>query len=246
MPEPDEAWHRGRAPLIPPLLWRVIGPILAACAALVTGLGAVVVGHSYPLRPERWVMSVLGRIPVRERVWKLGIWLGSPRLFAAIVVALAVWAIMRRSWPELLACAAVPGAVVLVENVLKPFYGRTYVSSHFCFPSGTSAGVAAWTTLTWLLAVPAIRHAAGRLALAVALAGVMGLTALAVVASHWHYPFDAGAGVATGVFVVAGWAALIDLATGAHRGGRLAVVEVPVAATGPPAGEAGVVEPLRS
>lgn len=216
-PELEEARRHGRAPLIPPLLWRGIVPLLGAFAALVGGLGTVVVGHSYPLRPERWVMSVLDRIPVRERVWKLGIWLGSPRLFAAIVVALALWALVRRSWPELLACAAVPGAVVLVENVLKPLYGRTYVNVHFAFPSGTCTGVAAWTTLTWLLAVPAIRHAAARVGLAVALVGLMGLTALAVIASHWHYPFDAVAGVATGMFVVLGWASVIDLATGAHH-----------------------------
>ena len=51
-----------------------------------------------------------------------------------------------------------PGAVILVEQILKPIVDRRcyHVDSTPYYPSGTAAGVAAWTTLTWLLAVPVL------------------------------------------------------------------------------------------
>ena len=60
------------------------------------------------------------------RLWDFGLALGSPAFFGAVVVALAMWAIARRSWPALVACATVPGAVLIVEQILKPLVDRRY------------------------------------------------------------------------------------------------------------------------
>ena len=95
-------------------------------------------------------------------MWDFGRRARVAAFFGAVVVGLAVWAIARRSWPALIACATVPGAVLLVEQILKPLVDRRYIwgyGEHY-YPSGTAAGVAAWTTLVWLLAVPLLRRPA--------------------------------------------------------------------------------------
>jgi membrane-associated phospholipid phosphatase len=149
----------------------------------------------------------------------MGLELGSPRFFAAVLVALALWAAIRRRPAELIACAAAPAAVVLVEAVLKPLVGRTWelADSAPTYPSGTAAGVAAWTTLTWLLAAPQVRSAGLRLGLAITLAAITALTAFAVVGAHRHFPLDAIGGVAVGMGTVLATCAAVDVATGAHR-----------------------------
>jgi membrane-associated phospholipid phosphatase len=136
-----------------------------------------------------------------------------------VLIALALWALVRRSPTELIACAAVPAAVVLVEAVLKPLVDRTWElpNSAPTYPSGTACGVAAWTTLVWLLAAPQVRSAGVRLGLAITLGALTTLTALAVVGAHRHLPLDAVGGVAVGIGTVLATCAVIDVVTGAHR-----------------------------
>jgi membrane-associated phospholipid phosphatase len=207
------------APLIPDFLWRWIGWLVGLLAAVVTGFAVVTNGQLQPGAVERQLLDDVHAVGLPEHLVDFGLALGSPAFFAVVVVALAVWAMARRSWPALIACATVPGAVVIVEQILKPLVDRRYVwvAGELYYPSGTAAGVAAWTTLTWLLAVPLIRQPRMKVILAVALGLLTALTAVSVVSAEKHFPFDAIGGVAAGMGVVLACAALIDLVTGAHR-----------------------------
>jgi membrane-associated phospholipid phosphatase len=211
------ARRHGRAPLIPSYLWRWIGPLLGGLALIVVAGAVLVAGKTGPRPFERRIMDAIDSAGVSRHLMRLGMQFGAPRFFAAIVVALALWAAVRQSWPELIACAAVPAAVVIVEAVLKPLIDRHYVNDVLCYPSGTATGVAAWTTLTWLLAMPAVRGQGLRLCMAIALGALAVLTAFSTVGYHSHFPLDAVAGFASGMGIVLGWAALIDLVTGVHR-----------------------------
>lgn len=215
-PEPARE-HRG-APLIPDFLWPWIGLLIGLLTAIAGVFAFLTTGDIGPRPFEQRIIDALRESGIPGRLWDFGLALGSPAFFGAAVVALAVWAIARRSRPALVACATVPGAVVIVEQVLKPLVDRRYaLDSTLYYPSGTAAGVAAWTTLTWLLAVPLVRRPGLRLGLALALAALTTLTAVAIVAADKHLPLDAVGGVATGMAVVLACAALIDLVTGAHR-----------------------------
>jgi membrane-associated phospholipid phosphatase len=213
--------RRGRrdAPLIPDFLWRWIGLVIVVLSAVVVGFALLTRGDIGARGFERPIIDELRYSEVPTALWRFGLALGAPAFFAAVVLGLALWASVRRSWPALIACATVPGAVVLVEQILKPLVDRRYydLDSTLHYPSGTAAGVAAWTTLVWLLAVPLIRRPALRLALAIALFALTALTALSVVAMDKHLPLDAVGGAATGMGVVLACAAVIDLVTGAHR-----------------------------
>jgi membrane-associated phospholipid phosphatase len=219
--EPERTRQYQRAPLIPDFLWSRIAALLALLTVIVGVLAAVTAGHVGAERVEQPIIDGLHRLHVPYHFWDFGRAIGSPLFFLLIVIALAVWAIVRRSWPALVACATVPLAVVFVEAILKPIVDRRhFYGTTLYYPSGTSAGVAAWTTLVWLLAMPMIRRTDLRLALTLVLAGLTALTAVSVVGAGLHFPLDAVGGVATGMGVVLGCCALIDLATGAHRKSR--------------------------
>lgn len=229
---PEPARRHRRAPLVPDFLWRWTWPILGALTGIVVVLAILTSERIGPFGVEQQVIDELRGSALPEHLWDFGLALGAPRFFGAVVIALAVWAIARRSWPALVACATVPGAVVIVEEILKPIVDRQDAWHEVLYyPSGTAAGVAAWTTLTWLLAVPVIRKPGLRVALASGLGTLTALSAVAVVASDRHLPLDAVGGVAAGMAVVLACAALIDLVTGAHR--------EPVAATNEPGVAAG-------
>jgi membrane-associated phospholipid phosphatase len=210
--------HRD-APLVPDFLWRWVGVVIVVLIAIVVGFALLTTGDTGARGFERPIIDELRSSSVPTALWRFGLALGAPWFFAAVVLALAVWAVVRRSWPALIACATVPGAVVLVEQILKPIVDRRYshLDTSLYYPSGTAAGVAAWTTLTWLLAVPLVKRPALRLALAVALFGLTALTAMSVVAMDRHLPLDAVGGAATGMVVVLACATAIDLVTHVHR-----------------------------
>jgi membrane-associated phospholipid phosphatase len=174
-------------------------------------------------------MDALDGSGVSRRMFRTGLEFGSPRFFVAVLIALAIWAAVRRRPTELIACAAAPAAVVLVEAVLKPLVDRTWElpDSAPTYPSGTAAGVAAWCTLVWLLAAPQVRSTGLRLGLAITLGAITVLTGLAVVGAHRHFALDAVGGVAVGVGTVLATCALIDVITGAHRERAPASTAVP-------------------
>lgn len=208
---------RRSPPLVPDAIWPYVCAVLPLLAGTFCVLALATWHKAYPLRPELWVIRVVDDPRIPGHVYRLGLWLGSPRFFAAIVVGLGVFALVNRRWKQLVCCASVPVAVVLVEQVLKPAIDRHIADGFYSFPSGTATGVAAWTTLAWIIAVPALRDPLARFLLAGFLAVLTGITAVAVVGAHWHYPFDAVAGVCTGVGVVLGFAVALDVVTGAHR-----------------------------
>lgn len=225
------ARERGRAPLIPDFLWPWIVAVLAVLAAIVATFSILLYDRIGQKPFEREVQDWIDAAGIPRHVFRLGLEFGAPRFFIAIVLLLALWAVVRRSAPALVACAAVPASVLIVEQALKPLVDRTWElpTSAPTYPSGTAAGVAAWTTLTWLLAAPAIRSRALKLALAAALLLVAGLTAVAVVGAHRHFLYDAIGGAAAGTGIVLAWCALIDVSTGAHRPDEVAQLEEAVA-----------------
>lgn len=212
-------------PLIPAFLWRWIPALLLVLAAIAGVLAVYVNGKVGALSSERGITDWLRGLDVPDHTWGVGLAPGSAVFFVVVVVALAGWTIWQRNWPALVACATVPGAVVLVEEVLKPIADRRYAwYLPLCYPSGTAAGVAAWTTLAWLLAVPFLRRPLWRGLLALGFALLTLGTAVAVVASEKHLPLDAVGGVAVGMGVVLACAAVIDIVTRAHREPRRAPV----------------------
>ncbi len=215
----SEARVHQRAPLIPEFLWPRLGWIVGVLVAVTALFALLTTGsrHAHPLEVD--VIDLLRGPGSPDRLWDFGVALGSAPFFGAVVVGLGIWAIARRGWPALVACATVPAAVLLVEQVLKPLVDRRYVwggGEHF-YPSGTAAGVAAWTTLVWLFAVPLLRRPGQRVALGVALGALMLLTSASVVGADKHFPFDAIGGVATGMGVVLACCGIIDRVTKAHR-----------------------------
>lgn len=206
------------APLIPAFLWRWTWPVVGVLTAICGVFAVLTAGQIGPWSNEERLAHGLRTAGVPERFWDFGLLLGDAWFFAVVVVALGIWASARQSWPALIACASVPGAVVFVELILKPIVDRRYAwYLPSTYPSGTAAGVAAWTTLTWLLAVPVLKSARARLMLALVLAALASLTAVAVVAMDKHLPLDAVGGAATGMGVVLACTAVIDLITHAHR-----------------------------
>jgi undecaprenyl-diphosphatase len=219
--EPERIRRCRRAPLIPDFLWRRVGVLIALLAVIVGVLAAMTAGKVGAERVEQPFIDGLRDLHVPYHFWDFGRAIGSPLFFGIVVIALALWAIVRRSWPALIACATVPLAVVIVEAILKPIVDRRhFYGTTLYYPSGTSAGVAAWTTLVWLLAMPMIRRTDLRILFTVVLTALTTLTAFSVVGAGLHFPLDAIGGVATGMGVVLGCCALIDLATGAHRKSR--------------------------
>ena len=90
-----------------------------------------------------------------------------------------------------------PAAVLIVEQVLKPIVDRRYVWGYgeLYYPSGTVTGVAAWTTLVWLLACRCSSSAAVGSRSGWCSAGSRSLAAASVVGADRHFPFDAIGGL---------------------------------------------------
>jgi membrane-associated phospholipid phosphatase len=195
-----------------------MGLIIGGLTVVVVALAILTSQRIGPFGFEQTVIDALRGSTVPHPFWTFGLTLGGARFFGVVVVALAAWAIARRSWPVLIACATVPGAVLIVEQILKPIVHRQdRWHDALYYPSGTAAGVAAWATLVWLLAVPLIRSPRLRLVLALGLGALTILTAMAVIGSDKHLPLDTVGGIAAGMVIVLACASLIDRITGAHR-----------------------------
>ena len=87
-------------------------------------------------------------------------------------------------------------ALVTCELVVKPAVGRT-LGGVYSYPSGSTAGVAALSTVAVLATASRWRM------VTVVVAALVSLWMwIAVVFLHWHYPTDALAGLAYGAGVV--------------------------------------------
>jgi membrane-associated phospholipid phosphatase len=111
-----------------------------------------------------------------------------------IGVSLAAGAgVWRRDRVRTLACLAGPGLAVAMAELLKVIVGRRFEGA-LCWPSGTTAAVAAGAT-----AVVIVLRGKGRGAAVVIGSAVVIFEAVALVSFRWHYLTDVLGGIVLGV-----------------------------------------------
>jgi membrane-associated phospholipid phosphatase len=197
--------------------------VLVCCAVLVAVLGVLFAHQATAGWFDRAVDSPVIGWAVGHRGLALGIAYAGTLIPAGLVTAAIVAGCLLagRLTGAVLAVAAVPAAVGLVEGLLKPLIHRTY-RGDLVYPSGhTTAVFALATVLTVLLLIPlparprAPRALRARRALRVlipAAAAVLAcLVAVAVTGLRWHYFTDTVAGAAAGIGTVLALALILDL-----------------------------------
>jgi membrane-associated phospholipid phosphatase len=122
------------------------------------------------------LMSDLGRAPVTGG--------------AALVAGAVVW---RRDRLRTIACLAGPALAVAMAELLKIIVGRRFEGA-LCWPSGTTAAVAAVVTVVVLVTRGKARGVAAVVGSAVVL-----FEAVALVSFRWHYLTDVLGGIVLGV-----------------------------------------------
>jgi len=127
---------------------------------------------------------------------------------AAVLGLLAGALAWRHDRRRALACLVGPALAVVLAELLKMIVGRR-LEHVLCYPSGTTAVVAALVTAFVLVT----RREARTLTIVVGAVAVI-LETVAVVKLRWHYPSDTLAGIVLGV----GGVMLAD--AGLHRIGR--------------------------
>jgi membrane-associated phospholipid phosphatase len=132
-------------------------------------------------------------------------------LSAAVVIACLLTGRLNGA---VLAAAAVPAAVGLVEGALKPMFHRTYLGN-LAYPSGHTAATFALAAAVTLLLIPPKSAKAGTLRVLIAAAACLlgAVVAVAVIGLRWHYFTDTVAGAAVGIGAVCGLALILDLPT---------------------------------
>lgn len=178
-------------------------------AGCVAGLGFYVRGSDRPVLFDRSADSMLVRTSGLEHHLALLLSdVGDPKIFITITaVVVLILAVLHDYRAAVAAVTAVAAALVLVEEIFKPFFSR-----HFgelpgaTFPSGHTAVAMALAGVVILAAND--RRPLGRLlgpiwryvltAVAFALAGTIGL---AMVSLRLHYMSDVVAGVPLGLSV---------------------------------------------
>jgi membrane-associated phospholipid phosphatase len=189
--------------------------VLACCALLVAVLGVLFTHQAkadwFDHTVDSPIITWLGGHP------GLMLWLAAPGslipaglLSAAIVVACLL---IGRLNGAVLAAAAVPAAVGLVEGLLKPLVHRTYLGN-VVFPSGHATAIFTLAaTVTVLLLIPPQPAKAGALRVLIPAAACMlgGIVTIAVIGLRWHYFTDTVAGAAVGIGTVCGLALILDL-----------------------------------
>jgi membrane-associated phospholipid phosphatase len=186
---PTRAAGRGRAPAPEPrgaslaLAWVLLGTVFLGGAVLAFAPGQNVVDSwgfsAFPNVLQSGflrAMSDLGLAPVTGGV--------------AAVAGLLVW---RRDRRRALACVAGPGLAVGMAELLKIVVGRRFEHA-LCWPSGTTAAVAAVASVIVL-----VTHGRGRAAAVIVGTAVVIFEAVVLVAFRWHYLSDALGGADLGV-----------------------------------------------
>jgi membrane-associated phospholipid phosphatase len=215
----DGKYARPRRPLLAATIRPWAGVVLACCTIFVAVLGML---FAHDTRADRLDHAVDGPVITwfggHERI---ATWLAAPgsqipavALTAAIVVACLLTGQLNGA---VLGAAAVPAAVGVNEDLLKPLVHRTYLGS-LCYPSGHTAAMFALTaTVTVLLLVPPRPGKAKelRVLISAAACALSVVVAIAVIGLRWHYFTDTLAGAAVGIGTVCGLALILDL-SGAH------------------------------
>jgi undecaprenyl-diphosphatase len=205
-------------PLLAPSARPWAGALLTGCVILVAVLGAA---FSHQAKADWFdhavdapIITWFGSHPdLALRLAAPGSLIPAAVLSAAIVIACLL---AGRLNGAVLAAAAVPAAVGLVEGALKPLYHRTYLGN-LVYPSGHTAAVfalAATVTVVLLNSPPQPAKAGTlRILIPAAVCVLAGLVAVAVIGLRWHYFTDTVAGAAVGIGTVTGLAFILDLLT---------------------------------
>lgn len=228
----DRRFLRTGRPLLPGRARRRAGAVLACCAVLVAVLGVLFAHQATAGWFDRAVDSPVIAWTGGHRGLAAGIAYAGTLIPAGLVTAAIVAGclVTGRLNGALLAAAAGPAAIGLVEGVLKPLVHRTYQGS-LVYPSGHTAAVSALAAaLTVLLLIPpqpappqpapppsprALRARQALRALRVlvpsAACVLACLVAVAVTGLRWHYFTDTVAGAAVGTGTVTALALILDL-----------------------------------
>jgi undecaprenyl-diphosphatase len=197
-----------------------------AAAGCLAGFGFAARGSSRPLLFDRSIDSFLARTPgPGHSVAVVLSNVGDPRIFVTITGTVVIVLVLLKDYRAAVATvAAVALALVLVEEVLKPFFDRRMGDlSGPTFPSGHTAVSVALAGAVILAAGRArplgrlLKPAARRvlMCLVVLVACSIGL---AMVVLHLHYMSDVVTGVPLGFAVSGCVAAVLDAIAGRAAG----------------------------
>jgi len=211
----EGAHQRPGRPLLPSFARPWAGGLLACCAILVAGFGALFAHHTKGDWFDQAVdSSIINGLDSHGHV---KVWLAAPGSLIPAGVSMAVIAVicifMGRLNGAVLAVAVLPVSVGLGDGLVKPLVHRTYFGQ-LAYPSGhTTAVFALAGTVTVLqLIPPPTRPGLLRRTMIPAAACVLGcVVALGVIGLRWHYFTDALAGAAVGIGTVCGLALILDL-----------------------------------
>jgi len=147
---------------------------------------------------------------------------GSGLAILAGALALAIWTARQRWWRGLVAVAAVPITIAIVDLALKPWVHRRFPQAGLMYPSGHVSAATAVATLTVVLLAWSLPARGVRSRLTGVMAVAVGLMVVGVVTFDMHWPIDAAAGIPTGLACTLAWCLLIDAVADvrAHRRGR--------------------------
>jgi membrane-associated phospholipid phosphatase len=199
----------GKAPLVPDRLRRWVVVVTVVAVACVAGFGFYVRGSDRPVLFDRSADGALVRTSgLEHHVAVVLSDVGDPKIFVSITALVVIVLVILRDYRAAVAAvAAVATAVVLVEEVFKPFFGRHYGGLPGpTFPSGHTAVAMA---LAGVVVLAANRHRPlGRLLgpiwcyvlMAVVLV-VAAMIGVAMVMLQLHYMTDVVTGVPLGLAV---------------------------------------------
>ena len=186
--------------------------VVAGLTLLVEVGGVIVHGDRAPLGVEIRVQNAIDSNFGNPETWSNLFVIVIPLAGLALFLALLAWTLTQCWWRGVVACAAVPIAIVITGQVLKPLVDRRIPESAALFyPSGHLTGVGAIASLVLILVIPRLARAELRVPLVAICAAACGVGLLAGVAGHEHGPLDALAGLATGATITVAWALLVDM-----------------------------------
>jgi membrane-associated phospholipid phosphatase len=184
--------------------------VALTCLLATAALGLVVAhGHS-PYAFEKPALAWLGGPPsAANRTWAdLARFLAAPLIGAVLVIALVI-ALRRRAPLRVAAYAVLAASAVLIsENIAKPFVQRTY-EAELTFPSGHVTAASASALALWLALYPLVGKRARNIVLALGIVWTV-LMSLAVVGAHWHTPVDAVGSILLSVGIVSAGAVAVE------------------------------------
>ena len=166
-------------------------------------------GHS-PYAFEKPALAWLGGPPsAANNTWAdLARFLAAPVIGAVLVIAFVI-GLRRRALLRVAAYGVLAASAVLIsENIAKPFVQRTY-EAELTFPSGHVTAASASALALWLALYPLVGKRARNVVLVLGIVWTV-LMSLAVVGAHWHTPVDAVGSILLSVGIVSAGAVAVE------------------------------------